>query len=211
MTTQAQDQSRLEVHTDMSDSWYHGFTIAQTTKYWAAIARIFLGFTFLWAFLDKNFGWQYATAKGSGWMFGTGDGDPTFGFLKFGTNPNGPFASFFTGLRPGEAPDPTYWTNWLFMAGLLGIGIALTFGIFMRIGAISGALLLMLMYLAEAPWAKVIDPQTGMSQSNNPIIDDHVIFAVLAIMLMLFEAGRTWGLGKIWESWSLVQKQPWLA
>ena len=44
-------------------------------------------------------------------MFGTGDGDPTFGFLKFGTNPEGPFASAFTGLRPGEAPDPTNWTN----------------------------------------------------------------------------------------------------
>ena len=211
MTTQSQEQSALEVTvSEPTGGWYHGFSMASTTKYWGAVARILLGFTFLWAFLDKNFGWQFSTAKGQGWMFGAGDGDPTFGFLKFGTNPNGPFASVFTGLRPGAAPDPTYWTNYLFMAGLLGIGVALMSGVFMRIGAISGAVMLMLMYLAEAPWAKVIDP-TGASQSNNPLIDDHVIYSVVLIMLMLFGAARVWGLGKIWESQSIVKSQPWLA
>jgi len=30
-------------------------------------------------------------------------------------------------------------------------------------------------------------------------------------MLALFMAGNTWGLGKIWESTSLVKSQPWLA
>ena len=79
-------------------SWYHGFTQAATTKYWAAAARISIGFVFLWAFLDKNFGWQFTTPKGQGWMFATGDGSPTFGFLTFGTNPDGPFASFFNNL-----------------------------------------------------------------------------------------------------------------
>ncbi len=212
MTTQSHRESALEVTTtEPAAGWYHGFSMASTTKNWAAVARILLGFTFLWAFLDKNFGWQFATPKGQGWMFGTGDGDPTFGFLKFGTNPEGPFASMFTGLRPGEAPDPTYWTNWLFMAGLLGIGVALTFGFFMRIGAISAVVLLMLMYLAEAPWANTIDPKTGDGAFNNPIIDDHVIYAVLAITLMLFEAGRVWGFGKMWESLSIVKRHPWLA
>ena len=52
------------------------------------------------------------------------------------------------------------------MAGLLGIGVAFTFGIFMRIGAISGAVLLFLMYLAEAPWANTIDPETGVVRST---------------------------------------------
>ena len=209
MTTQAHDQ--ISVTTTEPTGWYHGFAMATSTKYWAATARILLGFTFLWAFLDKNFGLEFATPSGQGWAFGSGDGDPTYGFLKFGTNPEGPFASTFTGLRPGEAPDPTHWTNYLFMAGLLGIGVAFTLGIFMRIAAISGVVMLFLMYLAEAPWANTIDPKTGAGAFNNPLIDDHIIYSVVMIMLMLFGAGATWGLGKIWQSTSIVKSQPWLA
>ncbi|HVQ88619.1 MAG TPA: hypothetical protein VMT88_10605 [Actinomycetes bacterium] len=211
MTTQARHTLTVETSEEPKSGWYHGFRPAATTRYWAAIARVLLGFTFLWAFLDKNFGLQFATPNNQGWALGTGDGDPTFGFLKFGTNPEGPFASTFTGLRPGEAPDPNHWTNWLFMIGLLGIGLSLTLGVFMRIAAISGVVMLGLMYLAEAPWANTVDPKTGQGAFNNPIVDDHMIYAVVLIMLMLFEAGRTWGLGKVWESTSLVQSQPWLA
>ena len=166
---------------------------------------------FLWAFLDKTFGLQFATAKDQDWSFATGNGDPTFGFLKFGTNPEGPFAGFFTGLRPGDTPDPGHWTNWLFMAGLLGIGVALILGVFMRIGSISGVVLLALMYLAEAPWANTIDPKTGQGAFNNPIMDEHVIYAAVLVMLMLFTAERTWGLGKWWQSTRLVQRFPFLA
>ena len=201
----------LSVSSTEGGGWYRHFTQSAATRYWAAISRILLGFVFLWAFLDKNFGWQFATPEGAGWVFGTGDGDPTFGFLKFGTNPEGPFADIFTGLRPGEAPDPSHWTNWLFMLGLLGIGVALTAGVFMRIAAIGGAVMLLLMYLAEAPWANTINPETGEGAFNNPIVDDHIVYAAVLIMLMLFEAGRTWGLGRVWESTSLVKSQPWLA
>ena len=76
-------------------SWYHGFTQAATTKYWAAVARIAIGFVFLWAFLDKNFGLGYATPSEGAWNFATGDGSPTFGYLTFGVNPEGQFAGFF--------------------------------------------------------------------------------------------------------------------
>ena len=209
MTTRTRDD--LSVSTTESSSWYRHFKMAASTRYAAATSRILIGFVFLWAFLDKNFGLEYATASGNGWAFGSGEGDPTFGFLKFGTNPEGPFASTFTGLRPGEAPDPTNFWNYLFMAGLLGIGLSLILGVFMRIAAISGAVLLGLMYLATFPLANTIDPKTGEGAFNNPLIDDHIIYAVVLIMLMLFEAGRTWGLGKIWESTSLVKSQPWLA
>lgn len=196
-----------------SGSWLHDFRMSSTTKYWAAITRILLGFTFLWAFLDKNFGLQFTTADNAGWAFGTGDGDgdPTFGFLKFGTNPEGPFADFFTGLRSGEVPAPGHWTNWLFMAGLLGIGVALITGVFMRIATGSAVVMLLLMYLAQAPWANTIDPKTGEGAFNNPIVDDHIVYSAVLIMLMLFTAERTWGLGRIWQSTALVKKQPWLA
>ena len=68
----------------------------------------------------------------------------------------------------------------------------------------------MLMYLAESPWANTIDPETGQGAFNNPIVDDHVVYAVVLVLLMLFEAGRTWGLGRIWESTKLVKSQSWL-
>ena len=214
MTTTAKGD--LSVTQASQGSWYHGFTQAATTKYWAAVARIAIGFVFLWAFLDKNFGLGYATPSEGAWQLGTGDGDPTFGFLKFGVASDSslffiPTGDFFTGLRPGEAPDPGYWTNWLFMAGLLGIGVALILGVFTRIGAISGAVLLMLMYLAEAPWHKVTLEDGTVEAANNPIMDDHVIYSVVMIMLILFTAERTLGLGKWWQSLEFVQRHPWLA
>ena len=48
---------------------------------WGAL-RIGIGWIFLWGFLDKLFGFGFATARESAWLNG---GSPTFGFLKFGT------------------------------------------------------------------------------------------------------------------------------
>ena len=72
------------------------------------------------------------------------------------------------------------------MLGLLGIGLALTFGIGMRIAAISGAVLYVLMWVAAWPLA------------NNPIIDDHLLGAVTVVTLAATAAGDTWGLGRWW-------------
>ena len=201
-------------------SWYHGFTQAATTKYWAAVARIAIGFVFLWAFLDKNFGLGYATPSEGAWQFATGDGSPTFGYLTFGVNPEGPLAGFFhtlgesAGVMGEQGPTlyPGSWVNWAFMLALLGAGVALILGVFMRIGSIGAAVLLMMMYVAAAPWAKFTDPETGETvASNNPIADDHLAYAIFAILLMLFTAERTWGLGKWWQSLEFVQRHPWLA
>lgn len=200
--------------------WYRGFVVSATAKYWAAVARIALGFVFLWAFLDKNFGLGYATPSEGAWQFATGDGSPTFGYLTFGINPEGPFASFFNNLgesagtmgAEGPVLSPGSWVNWAFMLALLGAGIALILGVFMRIGSIGAAVLLMMMYFAAAPWAKFTDPETGETiASNNPIADDHLAYAIFAILLMLLTAERTWGLGKWWQSLGFVQRHPWLA
>jgi thiosulfate dehydrogenase (quinone) large subunit len=43
-----------------------------------ALLRIATGFTFLWAFLDKTFGFGYATPAAKAWIHG---GSPTKGFL----------------------------------------------------------------------------------------------------------------------------------
>jgi thiosulfate dehydrogenase [quinone] large subunit len=162
---------------------------------WAGVVRILLGFTFLWAFLDKNFAWGYSTTKA--WMFGTGDGNPTAGFLKFGVNPNGPFHTFYTNLAPDSASGLV---NYLFMGALLGAGLTLVLGVAMRIGCIGSALLLLSMFLAVAPWAKYEDKGGSTVASNNPLLDEHIIYAATLMVLMLICAGRYWGLGRWWES-----------
>jgi thiosulfate dehydrogenase [quinone] large subunit len=162
---------------------------------WSGVVRILLGFTFLWAFLDKNFAWGFSTTKA--WMFGTGEGNPTAGFLKFGVNPNGPFQSFYTNLAPSS---PNGIVNWLFMGALLGAGLTLVLGVVMRIGSIGSALLLLSMFLAVAPWAKYADKGGSTVASNNPLLDEHIIYAATLMVLMLVCAGRYWGLGRWWES-----------
>ena len=87
--------------------------------------RIVLGFTFLWPFLDKMFGLGYMTPSAKAWIHG---GTPAQGFMK---GAEGPFASFFKNIA-----GP--WADWLFMAGLLGIGIALLAGAGLKLAAWTG-------------------------------------------------------------------------
>jgi thiosulfate dehydrogenase [quinone] large subunit len=73
------------------------------------------GFVFLWAFFDKTFGWGFATPSARAWING---GSPTKGFLSSVDVGPGWLQTFFHNI----AGDP--WANWLFMLGLLGIGLA---------------------------------------------------------------------------------------
>ncbi|HEX2362833.1 MAG TPA: hypothetical protein VHI11_12235, partial [Jiangellaceae bacterium] len=140
---------------------------------------------FLWAFLDKTFGLGRATPAENAWIDG---GSPTNGFLA--NAPTGPFEDFYKDLA-GAA-----WADWLFMIGLLAIGVALILGIGMRIAAIAGALLLVLM------WTAVLPPE------NNPFMDDHLIYAMVLIGLAAVNAGDIWGLGKQWATTGLVRRYP---
>src|SRR5688572_2809375 len=165
-------------------------------RYVAAATRLSLGWIFLWAFLDKLFALGFATGRdaetGAIDRFGPAawinEGSPTLGFLKFGTK--GPLADFYQGFA-GAA-----WANWLFMIGLAGIGLALVLGIGMRIATISGVLMMVMM------WSAALWPE------NNPFMDDHLVYALVLVMLLLAEAGKTFGLGQAWERLHLVQRFP---
>ncbi|MFC4590986.1 hypothetical protein [Sphaerisporangium corydalis] len=150
-----------------------------------SVARIALGWIFLWAFLDKMFGWGFATPAARSWING---GSPTTGFLK-GTDGHA-LGGFFGGL----AGQP--WVDWLFMLGLLGIGTALILGAGMRIAAAAGTLLLVFMWAAELPLA------------SNPFLDEHIIYAIVLVGLALAGAGNTLGIGEWWGRTDLVRRYP---
>lgn len=169
-----------------------------------AALRIGFGLTFLWAFFDKLLALGFSTgaitdpetgaregidflAEDGAWVSG---GSPTEGFLSFGVPLDNPFHGTFTALA-GDA-----WVDWLFMAGLLGIGLALTLGVGLRIAAATGGLLYLLMWVASWPLA------------NNPVVDDHLIGAVALVVLALTLAGDTWGLGSRWARSGLVRRYP---
>jgi len=163
-----------------------------------AVLRIALGLTFLWAFLDKTFGWGYATSAKQAWING---GSPTKGFL--GHVQVGPFQGVFRDWAG------TGWADWLFMIGLLGIGVALILGIGMRIAGVAGTVMLALMWFATWPLAQHTSLGTPTS-SNNPIVDEHLILIVALIAVVLGAAGTAWGLGRWWNERHFVQTNPWL-
>jgi thiosulfate dehydrogenase (quinone) large subunit len=156
-----------------------------SARYLMAGLRLALGWVFLWAFLDKAFGLGRATPAEGAWIDG---GSPTEGFLA--NAPSGPFAEVFNSIAGAG------WADWLFMIGLLGIGVALMLGIGMKIAAVSGAIMLVLM------WAAVLPPP------NNPFMDDHLIYAGLLFLLVSLHAGDVFGLGRQWKALPLVQRMP---
>ncbi|MDT4972397.1 MAG: thiosulfate dehydrogenase (quinone) large subunit, partial [Pseudonocardiales bacterium] len=86
-----------------------GSMMTSTAAKTLAVLRVATGFVFLWAFLDKTFGLNYATPSAKAWING---GSPTTGFLAHVEV--GPFQSFFHSIAGSG------WANWSFMLGLLG-------------------------------------------------------------------------------------------
>lgn len=145
------------------------------------ITRILVGFEFLWAFLDKLFGLHFSTAPAKSWLHG---GSPVSGFLSGVTAPDStnPFKGFFKFWLDNHA-----FTDWLFMLGLLAIGVTITFGIGIRLGAIAGAAMMLLMWLASFPI------------HANPFVDYHIVDLFLLLGLAAIGADRWIGLGRIWR------------
>lgn len=156
-----------------------------------AVARIVIGFFFLWPFLDKTFGLGFATPVERAWING---GTPAQGYLN-NLDPAQPLASFFQSAFSNPVGDV------LFMFGLLGIGVAMIAGAGLRIAAIGGALLMAFMYVVALPW---------IAGGTNPVLDSHWVEALLLLIAAVTLAGDTWGLGKWWANRSIVRKYPWL-
>lgn len=163
-----------------------------------ALLRIGIGSIFLWAFVDKLYGLGFSTCRDaetnlvnsmceSAWING---GSPTEGFLKFATK--GPLADVYQNLA-GSA-----FVDWMFMLGLLLIGASLILGIGIKIATVTGAALLLMMYAAALP------------PEHHPLVDDHIIYSIALIGVMLANNSQVLGFGKWWGKQSLVKNYSWL-
>lgn len=149
-----------------------------------ALVRIALGWVFLWAFLDKTFGLGFNSPAGQGWIDGS---SPTAGFLA---SRDGILGEIYQAMA-GQA-----WADWGFMAGMAGLGIALTFGVGMRATAVGGSILMVTMWGAMLPL------------ESNPFLDVHLFYALTMIALAAASAGDTWGLGRRWSRLRVVRRHP---
>ena len=163
-----------------------------------ALLRFAMGWTFLWAFLDKLFGLGFATCKAkatglvdvgcsSAWING---GSPTKGFLAGATT--GPFQDFYRNLA-GQA-----WVDWLFMLGLLVAGLGLLLGLWVRLAALAGIILMILM------WTALLWP------ANSPGIDEHIIYALVLFGVALTADHQAWSLNSWWAKTRVAKALPFL-
>lgn len=172
--------------------------VADGSLYAWALLRIVLGYTFLWAFLDKTFGLGFSTCKdgstgavsvgcSQAWIHG---GSPTAGFL--GNAVTGPFANFYHHLAGHVIID------WLFMLGLLFVGVGLLLGVWVRAAALAGIMMLLLM------WSALLWPAT------TPGIDEHIVYAIALFGIALVDENQVWGLRKKWLKTSFAKALPFL-
>lgn len=158
----------------------------ETRGMWAwTLLRLLLGWSFVWAFLDKMFGLGFATCRAPDSSsidyfcdaaMARG-GSPTYGFLNFGTA-GSHTGGLFDWMAP-SAPDSINLADVGFMAVLLFGGVALMLGIAVRSAALGGALLMAFMFLAGDVWPE-----------NNPINSSHVIEMVAFLGIATVGAGR---------------------
>lgn len=161
------------------------FTYMKTNRgfIWLVL-RLLMGWTFLWAFIDKLLGLGFATAPESAWVAG---GSPTFGYLTYATK--GPFAQWYQALAGSGLVDV------LFMAGLLFVGVTLFLGVLVKMGSLAGLLMYVGFYTSG-----FIPPE------HNPVVDEHVINAVIMIGLFLYAPNCRFDLSQYWRRFDLVKR-----
>lgn len=130
------------------------------------LLRISLGWMFFWAGITKVLNPEWSAA----------------GFLSNAkTFPN--FYQWFT------TPEILPFTNFLNEWGLTLVGAALILGVFVRLAAAGGILLMLLYYFPtlDFPYPTV----------HTFLVDDHLIYASALFVLSSLRSGRAWGL----ENW----------
>jgi thiosulfate dehydrogenase (quinone) large subunit len=191
-----QEEIRLDLHSAGEPEHRKSTPGLLGGRIWGAL-RLAIGWVFLWAFLDKLLGLGFSTGRDSetgaidffsdgAWING---GSPTSGFLENGLHTKGFLVDFYGSLA-GSA-----FIDWVYMASMLFIGAALMLGILTRLAAVAGIAWMLMFYTASALWPE-----------NNPVIDDHIIYAIVLAGIAIVSAGRYLGFGRRWERVPMVSR-----
>src|SRR3989338_5411400 len=122
--------------------------------------------------------------------------DPTWsaaGYLKGAIT----FTGFYQWLAsPQILPIINFINEW----GLTLVGITLVLGVFVRLSAGLGAIMVILYYFQVLNFPNVGD--------HSYLIDEHIIYAVVLLLLGSFRAGRVWGLENWCSNLPICSKYP---
>jgi thiosulfate dehydrogenase (quinone) large subunit len=123
--------------------------------------------------------------------------DPKFtvvGFLSHTKTFHDLFVIFTT---PTMAPITTILVEY----GHLLIGLSLLFGLMVRVSATFGVFLMLTYWMAHMDWPFIED-------KNNFIIDYHLVYAGVLIMLIVKQAGHVWGLDALAGKLTFFKQHP---
>lgn len=113
---------------------------------------------------------------------------PDWSAQDFLGNLDGPFAPFFSGMMGNAVID------YLNAFGLFLVGVAVSLGILTRFACYCGILLMTLYYLAGFP------PERAF------IVDNHLIFIGVFLVLAAESAGRYWGIDQYVEKFFVAKR-----
>lgn len=103
--------------------------------------------------------------------------------------------SHFTG--PAIAPILSFLVEY----GHLLIGLSLLFGLMVRVSAVFGALLMLLYWTAHMDFPYISD-------TNNFLVDEHIVYAGVLVFLIVKHAGHVWGLDGWLDQNGWTQRYP---
>ncbi len=110
-------------------------------------------------------------------------------------------AKTFTGFYQWLAsPEILPFTNFFNEWGLTLIGAALILGVFVRLSSVLGAAIMVLYYFPI-----LVFPKVG---TNSYLVDDHIIYALVLLLLAAIRAGQYFGLEKWCAGLPLCSRYP---
>ena len=147
-----------------------------------ALARLLVGWIFLWASIDLLFGLGYPTDDGM-----VSGGSPVVDRLEAA---RGPVDGMFEWLAGVPAIE------WIAVVGLALVGLAVVLGIGLRLAAAGGAIIALAAFLA------------GLPPEANPVADRHLVYAAVLVGVAMANGGEELGLGRWWSRRKFVQRHP---
>jgi thiosulfate dehydrogenase (quinone) large subunit len=85
--------------------------------------------------------------------------------------------------------------------GHLLIGLSLLFGLMVRVSSVFAVALLLMYWTAHMDWPFI-------ENTNNFIVDYHIVYAVVCVYLIVKRAGHVWGLDAWVEKHRFVEQHP---